>query len=68
MKKMYAILAVGLMAPYAVSNADAEGPINWTARHVTKAAVEATNTLSNVARTAGRTIDHRTRAIRKAVE
>jgi hypothetical protein len=68
MKKMCAILAVALLSPYAVSRADAEGPLHWTARHVRNAAVETGDTISNVARTAGRTIYHRTRPIREAVE
>jgi hypothetical protein len=68
MKKMCAILAVALVSPYVVSRADAEGPLHWTARHVRKAAVETGDTLTNVARTAGRTIYHRTRPIREAVE
>jgi hypothetical protein len=68
MKKMCAIIAVALLSPYAVSRADAEGPLHWTARHVRNAAVETGDTLSNVARTAGRTIDHRTRPIREAFE
>ena len=68
MKKMCAILAVALVSPYVVTKADAEGPLHWTARHVRKAAVDTGDTLSNVARTAGRTIDHRTRPIREAVE
>jgi hypothetical protein len=67
MKKMCVILAVALLSPYAVSRAD-EGPLHWTARHVKKAAVETGDTLSNVARTAGRTIHHRTRPIREAFE
>ena len=65
---MWAILAVALLSPYAVPRADAEGPVHWAARHVTKAAVETKDTMWNVARTAGRTIYHRTRPIRKAVE
>jgi hypothetical protein len=68
MKKMCAMLAIALLSPYAVSRADAEGPLHWTARHVRKAAVETGDTVSNVARTAGRTIYHRTRPIREAVE
>jgi hypothetical protein len=68
MKKMCAIVAVVLLSPYAVSRADAEGPLHWTARHVKNAAVETGDTLSNVARTAGRTIYHRTRPIREAFE
>jgi len=68
MKKICAILAVALLAPYSVSRADAEGPLHWTARHVRNAAVETGDTISNVARTAGRTIYHRTRPIREAVE
>ena len=68
MKKMFAILAVALLSPYAVCRADDEGPLHWTARHVRDAAVDTGETLSNVARTAGRTIYHRTRPIRKAFE
>jgi hypothetical protein len=68
MKKMGAILAVALPSPYAVCGADAEGPLHWAARHVRKAAVETGDTIGNVARTAGRTIYHRTRSIREAVE
>jgi hypothetical protein len=68
MKKMCAILGVALLSPYAVSRADAEGPLPWAARHVKKAAVETGDTISNVARTAGRTIYHRTKFIREAVE
>jgi chromosome condensin MukBEF complex kleisin-like MukF subunit len=68
MKKICAILAVALLSPYAVSRADAEGPLHWTARHVKNAVVETGDTISNVARTAGRTIYHRTRPIREAVE
>jgi hypothetical protein len=67
-KKIWAILAVALLSPYAVSRADAEGPVHWAARHVGNAAVETGDIISNVARTAGRTIYHRTRPIRKAVE
>jgi hypothetical protein len=68
MKKMYVILAVVLLSPYVVSRADAEGPLHWTARHVRDAAVDTGDTISNVARTAGRTIYHRTRPIREAFE
>jgi hypothetical protein len=68
MKKMYAILAVALLSPYAMSRVDAEGPLHWTARHLRNAAVDTGDTISNVARTAGRTIYHRTRPIREAVE
>jgi hypothetical protein len=68
MKKMCAMLAVALLTPYAVSKADADGPLHWTARHVRKAVVETGDTVSNVARTAGRTVYHRTRPIREAVE
>jgi hypothetical protein len=68
MKTMCAMLAVALLSPYAVLRADAEGPLHWTARHVRKAAVETGDTLSNVARTAGRTIHHRTRPIGEAIE
>jgi hypothetical protein len=68
MKKMYAILAGALLSPYAMSRADAEGPLHWTARHLRNAAVDTGDTISNVARTAGRTIYHRTRPIREAVE
>jgi hypothetical protein len=65
---MCAIVAVVLLSPYAMSRADAEGPLHWTARHVKNAAVETGDTISNVARTAGRTINHRTRPIREAFE
>ena len=65
---MCVIIAVALLSPYAVSRADAEGPLHWTARHVKKAALETGDTISNVARTAGRTIYHRTRPIREALE
>jgi hypothetical protein len=65
MKKIGAIVAAALLWPYA---AHAEGPLHWTARHVSGAIVETGNTLSNVARTAGRTIHHRTRPIRQAFE
>jgi len=68
MKKMYAILAVALLSPYAMSRADAEGQLHWTARHLRNAAVDTGDTISNVARTAGRTIYHRTRPIREAVD
>jgi hypothetical protein len=68
MKKMCAILAVALLSPYAVSRANAEGPVSWAARHVRNAAVETGDTLSNVARTAGRTIHHRTKPIREVFE
>jgi hypothetical protein len=68
MKKMFAIVAVVLLSPFTVPRADAEGPLHWTARHVRNAAVETGNTLSNVARTAGRTIYHRTRPVREAFE
>jgi hypothetical protein len=68
MKRMCAILAVVLFSPYAVPRADAEGPLRWTARHARDAAVDTGNTISNVARTAGRTIYHRTRPIREALE
>jgi hypothetical protein len=69
MKKMYAVLlAIALLSPYAVYRADAEGPVHWAARHVRNAAVETGDTISNVAKTAGRTIYHRTRPIREAVE
>ena len=50
------------------SRADAEGPVHRAARHVRNAAVETGDTLSNVARTAGRTIYHRTRPVREAFE
>ena len=65
---MCAILAVTLLSPCAVHRAEAEGPVHWTARHVVKAAVETGDTIHNVARTAGRTIYHRTRPIREAFE
>jgi hypothetical protein len=68
MKKICGILGFALLSPYAVPRADAEGPLHWTARHVSKAAVETGDTLSNVARTAGRTIYHRTRPVREAFE
>ena len=68
MKKMYAILAVALLSPYAVSKADAEGPLHWTARHAKEAAVDTGDTIANVARTVGRTIYHRTKPVREAVE
>jgi hypothetical protein len=66
MKKMCAILAVALLSPYTVGSADAEGPLHWTARHVSAAVVDSANTAANVVRTAGRTIYHRTRPIRHA--
>jgi hypothetical protein len=65
MKKMSAIAAAALLSLYAGGSADAEGPLHWTARHVGQAAVETGDTLSNVARTAGRTIHHRTKPIRQ---
>jgi hypothetical protein len=68
MKKICAILAVALLSPYAMSRADAEGPLHWASRHVRKAAVETGDTISNVARTAGRTIYHRTGPVREALE
>jgi hypothetical protein len=68
MKKMCAILAVALLSPYAVYRAEAEGPLHWTARHVKNAAVDTGDTIHNVARTAGRTIYHRTRPVREAFE
>jgi hypothetical protein len=68
MKKMCTLVAVVLLSPYAVPRADAEGTLHWTARHVRNAAVETGDTLSNVARTAGRTIYHRTRPVREAFE
>jgi hypothetical protein len=68
MKKIGAILAVALLSPFAVGSADAEGPLHWTARHVTAAVADTGNTMSNVARTAERTIHHRTRPIRQAFE
>jgi hypothetical protein len=64
MKKLFAILAVALLAPHAVPRAD-EGPLR-VARHVRNAVVGTGETVSNVARTAGRTIYHRTRPIREA--
>jgi hypothetical protein len=72
MKKMCAILAAALLLPYAVGSANAagplqEGPLHWTARHVRTAAVETKDTLSNVARTTGRTLHHGTRAVRHAL-
>jgi len=68
MKKIGAIVVAALLSPYAVGTADAagplqEGPLRWTARHVRQAAVETGDTLSNVARTTGRTIHHGTRAV-----
>jgi hypothetical protein len=64
MKKMFAILAVALLSPYAASQANAgpisEGPLHWTARHVRNA----TYTVVNVSRTAARTIHHRVEAVR----
>jgi class 3 adenylate cyclase len=71
MKKIGAIIAAALLSPYAVGSADAagplqEGPLHWTARHVRQAAVETGDTLSNVARTTGRTIHHGTRAVHQA--
>ena len=72
MKKIGAIIvAAVLLSPYAVGSADAagplqEGPLHWTARQVRQAAVETGDTLSNVARTTGRTIHHGTRAVRQA--
>ena len=68
MKKMCAILAVVLLSPYAAYSVEAEGPVHWTARHAQKAAVATGDTIHNVARTAGRTIYHRTRPIREAFE
>ena len=67
MKKMCAILTVALALPCAVSSAQAEGPLHWTARHVRAAVVDTGNTMVNVTRTAGRTIYHRTRPIRHAL-
>jgi hypothetical protein len=58
MKKMYAILGVAALSLFAVSGANAEGPIHWTVRHATKAVVETGYTAANVTRTAARTIDH----------
>jgi hypothetical protein len=49
MKKMYAILAGALLSPYAMSRADAEGPLHWTARHLRNAAVDTGDTISNAA-------------------
>jgi hypothetical protein len=66
--KMCAILAVAVLSLYAAPRANAEGPLHWTARHLKNAAVETGDTLSNVARTAGRTVYHRTRPIREAFE
>jgi hypothetical protein len=68
MQKMCTILAVALLSPYGLHGAKAEGPLHWTARHIRKAAVETGDTISNVARTAGRTIYHRTKPVREAVE
>jgi len=67
MKKMSAIAAAALLSLYAGGSADAEGPLHWTARHVRTAAVETKDTLSNVARTTGRTLHHGTRAVRHAL-
>jgi hypothetical protein len=64
MKKVYAILAVALLLSTAVSRAD-EGPLHWAARHVRNAVVGTGETASNIARTAGRTIYHRTGPIRE---
>ena len=66
MKTTHAILAVAVLLSYMVPNANAEGPLHWTARHITEAAVDTGHTMSNVARTAGRTIYHRTRPVRQA--
>ena len=71
MEKIGAMVAAALLLPCALGSADAagplqEGPLHWTARHVKRAAMETGDTLSNVARTAGRTIHHRTRAVRQA--
>ena len=68
MKKVCVILAVALLSLYAVHRAEAEGPLHWTARHAKKAAVETGDTIHNVARTAGRTIYHRTRPTREAFQ
>jgi hypothetical protein len=68
MKKTCAILTIALLSPIAASRADDEGPLHWTARHVRNVAVHTGDTLSNVGRTAGRTIYHRTRPIREAFE
>jgi hypothetical protein len=72
MKKIGAIMVAALLSLYAVGSADAagplqEGPLHWTARHVRQAAVETGDTLHNVARTAARTIHHRTRVVRHAL-
>jgi len=72
MKKIGAIVAAALLSLYAMDSADAagplqEGPLHWTARHVREAAVETGDTLHNVARTATRTIHHRTRVVRHAL-
>ena len=66
MKRTCTLLAVALLSPCMMQNANAEGPLHWTARHVTAAAVDTGHTMANVARTAGRTIHHRTRPIRQA--
>jgi hypothetical protein len=58
MKKMYAVLGVALLSLFAVSSANAEGPLHWTVRHATNAVVETGHTLANVSRTAARTVDH----------
>jgi hypothetical protein len=65
MKKVCTVLAVALLSATAVSRAD-EGPLHWAARHVRNAVVGTGETAANVARTAGRTIYHRTRPIREA--
>ena len=69
---MFAIAAVSLLSMYGASRADAgpisEGPLHWTARHVRNVAVDTGDTLRNVARTAGRTIHHRTEQVREAFE
>ena len=72
MKTMFAILVIALLSPCAASRSDAgplsEGPLHWTARHVKNAVIETGNTLSNVGRTAGRTIRHRAQMIHDEVE
>ena len=72
MKKIGAIAAAAFLSLYAMDSADAagplqEGPLHWTARHVRQAAVDTGDTLHNVARTAARTIHHRTRVVRHAL-
>jgi len=70
MKKIGAIIVAALLSLYAPGSADAagplqEGPLHWTARHLRQAAVETKDTLSNAARTTGKTFHHATRAVRR---